>query len=171
MPDDVSPRVAVLIFTLMGLGSCALGAAVYRWWKGGTFLDYEPRRPVPWNGWDVGGVFFFWLIAMIAASAAPLLIARGWPGADLPRLSLISQCAASVAIVLLAAALLSLRGASMSDLGLRLDRAGDDLFVGVAAFFVVLVPVYGLMIVLGLLFPEAAKHPLVELLKERPELV
>jgi membrane protease YdiL (CAAX protease family) len=76
--------------------------------------------------------------------------------------------AATLSTLAFAIVLVCLRTrATITDLGLRLDRWRHDLRVGLLGFIAIAPPVYALQATLVHFFPT--QHPMIDILRERPE--
>lgn len=167
MPDPVSLRFALPFAALAAAGLLAVGWAISRFLRGQELVAFEPRRAVPWNGWHVLGVLGLWVLFQLGVKeyAAATALALD------PVRALALLSAGNVMFVCTAVVGLKSIGATWADLGLRVDKLGRDVLYGAVAFFVSLVPVYGLMLLLGALFPDQEPHPVVTLLREHASLV
>ncbi len=134
------------------------------WLRGERPAEPEPRRPVPWSGFDVLVVLFLFI-------ASDAISQRAFASGDEkgPTFSL-SLVAISVVVRLAWAAValgyLSLRsGATARDLGLDFSRLGADLRFAVGLFLAAILPVYGLQLVFTQLFGIPSEHPLLKLVE------
>ncbi|HVC94977.1 MAG TPA: CPBP family intramembrane glutamic endopeptidase, partial [Pirellulales bacterium] len=120
---------------------------------GGVMVPFEPRRPAPWTGVDLASIALVYL----ASNAAMALFLTGDPdiGAsgeadaaiDPARMPALLMTGATVSLATLVAAVVWIRHrrrADWTDLGLDLSRLPADLFLGLAAFAVVSVPIYAM---------------------------
>ena len=142
--------------------------------RGDEIIALEPRRTTPWAFVDlllvVMAKFLFEMLGQV-------LLRDVW-GIDLPDdiralgdhlipLQLV-YTSSTLATFAFAVVLLCLRAkANAADLGLRLDRLRYDLRVGFLGFVALAPPVYALQAALVHFFPT--QHPLIDILRERPE--
>ncbi len=88
---------------------------------------------------------------------------RGEATAHLMMKAMIATSAASLLTMILAIIYLKLfRGATWTDLGLRLDFADSDIAVGVGTFLVVAIPIYTLHYLANIFFETDQAHPIIE---------
>jgi membrane protease YdiL (CAAX protease family) len=76
--------ILIAIFSIMVLGFLlSWGFLIYRRYEGKSFLPrYEPRRPVPWNGWDLLLIFLlYWLLLFVFHSSVAFAEKAGKPKA------------------------------------------------------------------------------------------
>ena len=145
--------------------------------RGLPLLEYEPRRPVPWDVLDL----FFTLLIAVAAQTCALLLARKLvvlpDSTALEELDVGSRAAlimagavASLATMGLSAAAIFLRsGARWRDMGIVSRSVLTDMGLGLIAFVMLAPPVYIIQLILVQWFES--KHPLIEMLRENPNPV
>src|SRR3954447_14921370 len=149
MPDQIVTFLVVLLFA-GGIWAWALTRVSRRL----PVLSYEPRRPVPWTGWDVLVVVLAWLALQTLAVRQ---ISR-LEGIDLhaenldPTVLLVPSIVGSAFGGALAIGGMVLwlklgRGARLAELGL-VGSATKDLSVGVAGFAAASILIYPLMLLL-----------------------
>jgi membrane protease YdiL (CAAX protease family) len=159
------------------MGSAAAWSYLARRHRAGLpWLALEPARPTPWSIVDVIimlaltfmintmlfliAVRYFGLPNTISQDATPLQTAT-----VIFLFSISSFAALTLTIVIV-----PLRtGATMDDLGIGWHRAGHDIIIGVTAFFALAVPVYGIQLILTLIWKET-QHPLIEILRAEPTM-
>ena len=164
--------LAVSIIVPVGAWGWAL--AVHRWRRGRSLLAAEPRRPVPWSLLEVlVAVLVLSLLSIGFAAVQQFLDPRSpeTPLLKSPQAAtwaVLLEALAKLGSVVLVTALLRL-GAETSwrDLGWEVRKIGSDLRLGVIAFAMLALPVYGLQMLLITWFPS--HHPLIELLHENPD--
>jgi membrane protease YdiL (CAAX protease family) len=171
----LNEQLVVLAVVAAIIVSIAVWAAVIRRLRRGEqIMPLEPRRPTPWAFVDLSMVvmakFLFEILGQV-------LLRDVW-GVDLPDdiralgdhlipLQLV-YTSSTLATFAFAVVLLWLRAkANAADFGLRLDRLRYDLRVGFLGFVALAPPVYALQAALVHFFPT--QHPLIDILRERPE--
>ncbi len=145
---------------------------INRWRRGTALVAFEPRRPAPWTGWDLA----FIALGSFVLNVVVALFVRGGQDAgasgeadvaiDPARMPALLMAGAMVNLSMLVAAVVWIRhrrGADWTDLGLDLSRLPADLFLGLAAFAVVSVPIYAMQAGLTYLFPT--EHPIIKALR------
>jgi membrane protease YdiL (CAAX protease family) len=181
MPDLVT-NAAIGTASIIVFGSViGWGFVLVRSVRGEPACRYEPRRPVPWGLLDLGVIVFASFTVMIIAYAlvSGLLGVRlGAPPADVPPRILASlmlcDSTASLVMIALACAYLYHRvRAGWHDFGMDSHRVSDDIRLGLAAFLMLVVPVYAIQMLLSWLFPDQAQHPLITMIESSadPQLV
>jgi membrane protease YdiL (CAAX protease family) len=162
------PLIVVLMLIVIAaavLASLSLWAWIAaRLWSGRRVVAWQPQRPVPWDLVTLAP-----LALMVLAS---LTSSRGDDRSPVDVDALPSMLMVNMALSLtIAAASVSLAvlrsGATATDLGWDVDRAGEDIRLGAAGFVALLLPVYGLQAVLTHFQPY--QHPLIEMLQRRPD--
>lgn len=167
--------LTILAASLLIASLVAWQAVIRRWWHGVPLVPEQPRQSVPWGLIDVivaicllfvlGGVAYAVISWATGGSLDQLdeaasLVAYRW--------SVAAQSLASLATLTLVAAMIIARcGASWRDLGLDAGTVRSDIQLGTIAFCALAPPTYALQFVL-VQWVES-KHPLVELLRERPD--
>lgn len=151
-----------------------------RWWRRGTFLDYEPRRPVPWGAMgavlavlmvlnSVAGALSNSPVAQEpAASETPVPSPTSPPpdpktpnaGLEILKMIMFGSLMAGAATCVIAIA----SRATWHDLGLPIyaDEFARDVVVGVVACFAAIPAVHGVLALVEFIFPRSTHHPLVE---------
>jgi membrane protease YdiL (CAAX protease family) len=167
--------IAVLVSIAVLASGLTWKVAISRVRSGRGLAPFEARRPVPWSAIDlvliVLAFYLFHSLGHIVLREAfgirlPENV-RDVADKDLVPLQLMSG-AATLLTVLLGAGLAVLRaGATSRDLGLSMSRLRNDLRLGAIAFVAVAAPIYGLQGLLVYFFP--AQHPLIDLLRDRPD--
>ncbi|HVX61848.1 MAG TPA: CPBP family intramembrane glutamic endopeptidase [Pirellulales bacterium] len=162
----------LLLLAVAGVITASLKAwlaIVGRWRQRLPLVEYEPRQAAPWTGLDLLVI----VVVYFATNAGLLLLVLRPASAEaLGKLdfrsvvnSLAATSLANLATVAFAIGWTRLAaGATWSDLGLRFNRARDDVRLGLAAFAAVSVPIYVLQALLSQFVQE--EHPIITLLKE-----
>jgi membrane protease YdiL (CAAX protease family) len=171
--------LAILTF----ITSAIFAGAFVSWMIVGTrlrrrepLLQYEPRRPVPWNGVDL-----LLVIAILVLTQFVLVNgAVGIAGITLPKdptqystkeqtVLLVSQFAASLTALILAVAILRRRtAATAADFGVGLRRLPYDASCGLVAFGAVAPVVFLLQVLLTKVIPY--EHPVINLIEKQPSV-
>jgi membrane protease YdiL (CAAX protease family) len=132
-------------------------------------LDYSERRPVPWGMTDIAAV----VVIAIAVQVTGFGIWQQFGGSP----QSIETGDASVMVAFSITSLITWglglafvcwrTGASLADFGC--SRPIDlDIRQGVIAFCLLLIPVFGVQLMLAKLWQES-QHPLIDMLKEKPD--
>lgn len=164
----------VLLFAAGLIAACltAWAKAAAKWRQGLPLVAYEPRRPFPATFFDLLLLAMVYVLTNIAVSVVLYAAAASNAGGT-PALRDVVVAIAATALtnlLMMGLAVLWIRGrhgASWADLGFGLDKAADDLRLGLAAFAAVSVPVYLLQSVLSQFVRE--QHPIIELLLKHRE--
>jgi len=166
-----APEVLNTLILLLGFASVAMWAAIVRKARRGeTLIEFEPREPVPWHGWDVLALLFLYII-LEGASLQGAMREGELDSGTLSITTLGRLSTARLIWVAFAVPYLSYRaGAYLDDLGLSVDKLRHDFRVGAKTFLAAVLPVYGLqsLLIYALDFPS--EHPLAKLTKEQPDL-
>lgn len=137
-------------------------------------LCREPRRPVPWDGWDLILIFG----TLLVGEQFAFYFGFKWSGVPLPRtpselgstgalIMLIASAAARVVTLLLAIALLvGRKGSTASDLGFNARQFPRDVMIGTIGFLAIAYPVYAVQYLLTLIIPY--EHPLIDVVQKQP---
>ena len=138
-----------------------------------TLVAYEPRARVPWNGWDVLIVLLQVILWEMVAGAIvrqlfpQVMLADAEPSVRQAQVQMTAGGLASCAACLSGMAILKVRArATWDDLGFSLRRPLYDLLLGIKAFAVIAVPVFGIQYVLVQWYPS--EHPLVKMVRDEP---
>ena len=167
--------IAVLVSIAVLASGLVWKVAISRLRSGRGLAPFDARRPVPWSAIDlVLVVLAFYLFHslghIVLREAFGIRLpenVRDIADEDIAPLQLMSG-AATLMTVLLGAGLAVLRaGATSRDLGLSMSRLRDDFRLGAIAFVAVAAPIYALQGLLVYFFP--AQHPLIDLLRDRPD--
>jgi membrane protease YdiL (CAAX protease family) len=138
-------------------------------------LTSTPTRAVPWTAVDI----FFCIAMFVLLQMAGGTIVRGGfdlePNTSLTQmplnaralLMLAGSIAGLLAMVLSALTIMLHTRATWRDLGVDTRYFAKDLRIGLIAFVLLAPPVYALQVLLVQWFPS--EHPLVNLLRERPD--
>jgi membrane protease YdiL (CAAX protease family) len=174
----LSPAAQLFAGVMAAVSAGALVLFGTQWLRRGPLPAHEPRQPAPWTAADVLvvlSVFVFLQLApafMAQRGASPQAAAEPASPAEQRQTQIAAILAASAVSLLvctLALAVLRFRaGATLTDLGLVPSRLAGDVALGVAAFLVVALPVYGVQSAAQWLF-EARPHRIVELLVAAPD--
>ena len=157
---------ALIAMLFLGLAFASLATwlpIVVRWHNYGAALPYEPRRRVPWG--FVGAIP---AILLVTLTVIHILSGAGPPTEpDLVATSVGFAVLTSV----FAAIVITLSGATASDLGLPLNgiQLRGDVRLGAAGWLACLLPVFGVQYVLIILFRQTSQNPVIKLVEERPE--
>lgn len=164
-PADLPDRIAVAL----GVASLCIWPVIVRvWWRDGSVLPYQPRRPVPWGpiGLGLAGFLLFMQISSRffggeAAEPTPQQTVTAvllWAGIEI-------ALSAAIVVVLVVG-----YRTTWTDFGLT-KRVHDwvaDATLGVLAALAALAPVYLVLMVLVRAFGERSQNPLLEELLEDP---
>jgi membrane protease YdiL (CAAX protease family) len=159
---------------LLGAFMLSLATASFATWyvllgrmRRGPILVYEPRRPVPWGGAAALLAVSFVVLAILAT----IFSGEGGRGksmvedepADAVRDIAMNVVEQVVIVGAALAAVVVVSGATKFDLGLPeyVDGFVRDVKIGVVAWLAALLPVYGMQVVLVLLFGQPSQHPLI----------
>lgn len=133
-------------------------------------LPYEPRRAVPWTGWDllilIGVIIAAQEIAGVTVRSALGVNRESLETTDGLLALIVASTIANLSALLIAAGYLRIRGTvAWRDLGFDDTKLVEDVRLGIIAFYMVAVPVYMLQALLTMWYPP--EHPLVTVLQER----
>src|SRR5262245_48570461 len=139
-------------------------------------LPLEPRRPVPWEWFDVVAIVvafiaFLLFFQFLAVEVCGLDPAQKWSELDArgKLFLLAADLAARISTVVLGIAILRSRsGATLDDIGLNLQPAASDGFRGAVTFLAAAPVVFGLQAIVTQLIPY--KHQLLEAVQEKGSL-
>ena len=158
-----------LVRSFAAVSVCIWIAVFWLWWRDGSVLSFEPRRPVPWGP-----------IGLVIALLYLLLIVRaGLVGAEdapeQPSVILTLGMDALLKLTLGGGVLLWLvvsHRATRADLGLPGSprEAAGDFLLGVLAALAALVPVYVLLYLFIGVFGERPQNPLITRMFENPSV-
>jgi membrane protease YdiL (CAAX protease family) len=146
-----------------------------RWTSGVNIVSYEPRRPVPWGIVDVV-LTVVALILVLSAALTGLALALGYGiqlpieelGLDERAYLILAESLSNLVVMTLSLNLLFMfRQATWRDVGWDPTKFWRDARLGLTAFLMLAPVVYALQFLLTRWFES--KHPLVELLSDRPE--
>ncbi|HUY92328.1 MAG TPA: CPBP family glutamic-type intramembrane protease [Pirellulales bacterium] len=164
----------VLLFAagLIAASLTVWAKAAAKWRRGAPLVAYEPRGPFPAKLLDLFVIAVFYVLTNLAVYVVLYGAATPSDG-ETPALRDVVVALAATALtnlLTMGLAILWIRGrsgASWADLGFGLDKAADDLRLGLAAFAAVSVPVYVLQGFLSQFVRE--QHPIIELLLKHRE--
>ena len=147
--------------------------AAAKWRQGLPLVAYEPRGPFPATLLDllvlaISYIVVFYALANIAGYGEAKPDAGGTPA--LRDFVVAIAVTALTNLLTMGLSVLWIRGrhgASWANLGFSLDKAADDVRLGLAVFAAVSVPVYLLQSVLSQFVRE--QHPIIELLSKHRE--
>lgn len=175
--------LAVFVAAVMvALSIAAWGTVAGRLRAGQPIVPLATRRPVPWRVLDLLLIVAFYVLANRAFWAISSLIASAADGTHqgdlLPQagdsagptdlaIGLSASIAANLATTVFALLwIFSHTDASWADLGWRRETVRGDVWLGLVAFAAIAAPIYGLQALLSQFVSE--KHPIIEILTERP---
>jgi len=132
----------------------------------GPFLEYQPRRQVPW-----GPVATLEAILLVVLTVATLSQSTDWMHSEFTTtVDLVQRIVFGMLQMLLLTGVffmivVSISGATLSDLGLPeyVDQLGRDIVIGAVACLAALVPVFSVQAVIYHMMPEQTQHPLVQM--------
>ena len=162
-PED--PLLVMLVVAVFFASVATWFALLARWRRGEPFLDYEPRRPVPW-----GAPFAMLAVAFVAIA---LLSPQGVDAATPPEgpnpleisqrlVGFIAlQCVVIGCVLVLVAVIYR---PTLRDLGLPVyaDELVRDVRIGIVACLAAIAPVYGVQRLMLYVFGPS-EHPLVKM--------
>jgi membrane protease YdiL (CAAX protease family) len=169
MTDTIS-IIANVVTTVAALGSLATLLLLFQRHIGGRpLLEYEPRRPVPWN---------FLAPALMLAPGVMALISSRFandpsptaPGEPLTSPHLWQQVGAMLTLTLVFQGMLAIGfRANWIDLGLPQSwrQFFRDVRIGTVTFLAALLPVYAIQFALIVILEPQEGHPLIEELQVR----
>ena len=153
-----------MLFLGLALASLATWLPIaVRWNNDGAVLPYEPRRQVPWG--------FVGAIPAILLVTLTLIHVMSGAGPPTEPDLVATSVGFAVLTSVFAAIVITLSGATASDLGLPLNRIQlqGDVRLGAAGWLACLLPVFGVQYVLIILFGQTSQNPVIKLVEERPE--
>jgi membrane protease YdiL (CAAX protease family) len=144
---------------------------------GRELLAFVPTRPVPWTVVDIAVFIYAFLVLQLTAGVlVRMLFGLGWDHdpQQVPlaarAVMMLASATATLATLLVSVLLIRWHAqATWRDVGIDVRFFVRDLGIGFAAFLVLAPPVYGLQMLLVRWFPS--EHPVVHLLRERPDPV
>ena len=173
MDETISPLALGVIAGAMLLSLAALFAAAVRAFSGRHLILYEPHPPVPWTGWDVSWILLYVALNLLAGAADVIAGAPAEPPPSpagfLGMLAFLAALNAGIIALSLLCARLRTK-VTLRDLGLRRDTLLGDVRLGVAAFLVVLAPVYLVQAIVWYGFDVRQPHALLEMVAADPRL-
>jgi len=167
-PEAVMPLPLVLIGAAATLGSAIVwGIIARRLATGRQLIPFEPRRSVPWNGFDLLMVLaVLWLLSFAAHRALAIYHGGAAPDVMGPP-DLAASMAAELGTLVFALGLMWLSaGATAADLGFRPPRIGYDFALGGLAYLAAVAPISALQMSLEQFRPY--EHPLIESYRQHP---
>jgi membrane protease YdiL (CAAX protease family) len=175
MNDEIPQSLIPLLLTILLGGAAAWSVIALRVWRGKPILDYESRRPVPWNWVDL----LLTLLVFFANQMACMAAAFHWLGIEdniaeaigtpQGRLALLVATAISgLMTFLLSALLVAYRsGASVRDLGFVAGEIPHDIMYGLVAFFAAAPIVYLIQVFFSFVVKIEYDHPLVKAIQQQ----
>ncbi len=167
-PSDPLLGAVVLVLAIASIGTWfALVDRVKR----GPLLAYEPRRPVPWSGaWillPILLVAFTVFAAMGSADSAEDEVAAS--ANNLVERLALGSAQQTAFVVAFLAVVIAVSRATRADLGLPKDahELARDVRIGIIAWLAALAPVYGMQVLLLMVFGPAEGHPLIKMVQEQ----
>ena len=168
MQPQVSPA-AVVIVAFVFAGSLAMWVKLLpRLARREPLLNYDPRRPVPWNGLMLLAVVMVYLASMVVAARLAGLELGADSGPSTAAKTARAMLAMSFAsLFTVGVALVILFGylrATLADLGLptRWVDVPGDVKLGLAGYFTMVAPVFAVQFLVTQLLEY--EHPLIEML-------
>jgi membrane protease YdiL (CAAX protease family) len=153
---------------VLGLASAVVWVAIIRrLLDRQTVIAHEPHSAVPQSGWDVVflvGVFLALETAALRGSIRDAEVPQELSLTDVAVLSAAHLVWIAFAIAYLTAKV----GAHWNDIGIDVNKIRGDLRLAGKVFLSVLLPVYGLQLLLTQLMES--EHPLAKLAKEQPTI-
>jgi membrane protease YdiL (CAAX protease family) len=172
----VAPLVGLIALAAIPAFFVLWGMAFYKLVHRQPLLRYEPRRPVSWGLVDLGLLVAIILLSALVSS----YLLRGQFGAGAGteanpltlqqnKLVILADAAMKVFTMVMVTFLMVLRtGCTWRDLGIVPKEAGRDIGIGLAAFCMLAPIVFAIQGLLTQLEPY--KHPLMEMMKNTPDL-
>jgi len=163
---------ADLLTNLAAASALAWCVIFARLLRAGQLVPYQPRRQVPWTGWDVVAVIWTGICCAIITPA----VTFKYFGADVRDVqspnyldALITTVVVSGTATLLASVgYLLARGFSFTALGFDSERLLYDAALGIIALLAVDFPLLGIQAVLTHFWPF--EHPLIEAVRQHPRI-
>jgi membrane protease YdiL (CAAX protease family) len=173
MHTVLTPMIALFVTASLALW----WRAIHRWRSGEEIVPREPFKPVRWGLVDFLLAFFLYML--FATVVSPLFLQQffGLPAdtdmadLDVRQRSLLSWGLVGgslVAFVISNVLIQLLHRCSWQDRGWVPSKRWNDIRLGALAFVMLAPPVYGLQILLTQFYPSS--HPLVEAIKENPDI-
>ncbi len=161
---------------LLCLTLAVWSALIARHRAGASWVPYAPREVVPWALLDVclalGLLLVLTTVALTMAGGGPAESGVAAPEsteAALTTRSVLAQAVASIGVLLISILAIRVRyGATAADLGWSAARIMSDVRLGAIAFLALGPPVYLLQMVLVHWLQFPSKHPIIELIRQRP---
>jgi membrane protease YdiL (CAAX protease family) len=168
--DAPLPIAAAALLWTMAAGSTLTLLWLFQRHVGGQpLLDFEPRRPVPWNFLAPTVVLAPAIMAMAAARAEVETSAASTQSEALTASDLWAYAGTTLVLTsIYLAAMIAIFRAGAADLGLPQSwcQFRRDVLIGVVAFLASLAPVYAVQFVMTTVFTPEHMHPLIEDLQE-----
>jgi membrane protease YdiL (CAAX protease family) len=159
---SATTAVWLVLTALAVLASAAVMAVILGRLRAGLqVIAPRPHAPVSWNGFDVLQVLLIHFLVL----AVGLTGFRLQDDAD--KLIALSVFA-NLATTAFAIAYLSLRGASLADLGLASPRPAADLLIAIAGVALLVAPLLTMSVLLNAIVPY--KHPLINFMHTHRDL-
>ncbi|HEV3137200.1 MAG TPA: JDVT-CTERM system glutamic-type intramembrane protease [Pirellulales bacterium] len=165
--QSILPVAFVVVYGVLLFGSAGVWLVITRRLeRRQPVIAHEPHAVVPWTGWDV---IFLACVALALESAALRGSLRdGELPLELTATDVVVQSAAHLVWLAFGIAFLWAKvGAKPDDVGFDVTKLRGDLRLGGRVFLSVLLPVYGIQLLLTQLMPS--EHPLARLAKQQPD--
>jgi membrane protease YdiL (CAAX protease family) len=165
--------LVIVAVVILSWGLTAWLLMTFRLAKGEPVLPQEPRRPVPWEWFDVVAIVaafigLLFALQIVAAQLWRIDPALKWPQLDAQaKLVMLSAgVLAQMSTVAFGIAILRTRAvATLEDLGLNFKPLVRDMLCGAAVFLAAAPMVFGLQAIITQLIPY--KHQLLDAVHEK----
>ncbi len=177
MNDNIYGSLSLVIAGAILLGSVmAWNHLIARLRAGEPALEFRPRRNVPWNMLAILSMVFFTLGTNVVLLGILRRFAGVGPPADIAEFTprdtsltiLILSVSSVVALLVTLGLLRATTDCDGQDLGLLPPNLVNDVGLGVNAFLLLSAPVFGLQMLLSLIWRE--DHPLVKVILDDPSI-
>lgn len=176
----------LLLGLILAAWTRVLGLCWQRLRSGQRLIDHQPKPAVPWGGLDLAlSVFVIgltlslalrqlhsWYPALATGAATATERLASLPASDQLKAMLVSKSAELIGLALVIGFTVLRSGAAWSDFGFEGGPNWQDVRQAARMFALMVVPVYGLMLVLQQLAPKqylTNVHPILQMLRDSPE--